>query len=76
MDIDMKLSMCKKILKMAILIIALVGIAAWVGTYHGYKHGYNEGMQNTNTWWIDKQSRYYDSSEVEKKHLLRNHNLI
>lgn len=60
----------------AMLIMALLMIALWVGAGHGYKRGYAHGEQITNTWWIDKQSRYYDASEVEKKRSARKHNLI
>jgi membrane protein DedA with SNARE-associated domain len=38
-----------------------------LGGYRGYNYGYHEGQKVTNTWWIDKQSRYYDSVEVQKK---------
>jgi membrane protein DedA with SNARE-associated domain len=43
----------------------LIGVG--LGSYLGYARGYRHGQKTTNAWWIEKQSRYYDSYEVEKK---------
>lgn len=72
----MKLLLNKKMFIKILLIFSIISMAVYAGIYYGYRRGYDVGTQKTNSWWIDKQSRYYDSSEVEKKHLSRHHNLI
>jgi hypothetical protein len=47
------------------VVMMLIGIG--LGSYLGYARGYRHGQKVTNAWWIEKQSRYYDSYEVEKK---------
>jgi tetrahydromethanopterin S-methyltransferase subunit C len=49
------------------LVILLIFIGICLGILHGFNRGYEEGQKATNSWWIDKQSRYYDSVEVEKR---------
>ncbi len=39
----------------------------FLGSFRTYERGYEDGRKVTNAWWIDKQSRYYDADEVEKK---------
>ena len=46
-------------------LIFLMGMG--LGSYRAYEKGYENGRKVTNAWWIDKQSRYYDADEVEKK---------
>ena len=43
----------------------LTGIS--LGNWFGYARGFRDGQKITNGWWIDKQSKYYDSVEVDKK---------
>lgn len=38
-----------------------------LGNWFGYARGFQDGQKVTNGWWIDKQSKYYDSVEVDKK---------
>ena len=69
----------KKIIRgfiILVLMILMVAIGIGLGNYHGYTRGYHDGQKVTNTWWIDKQSRYYDSVEVEKKRQSRQFNLL
>lgn len=47
------------------LLILIMGMC--LGGYHCYEKGYQDGKKVTNAWWIDKQSRYYESDEVEDK---------
>lgn len=63
----MKAKIFKKIILTAALSVSMVAIGMCLGNYQGYTRGYHDGQKTTNTWWIDKQSRYYDSVEVEKK---------
>lgn len=51
----------------AALTVVLILIGVGLGSYLGYARGYRHGQKATNAWWIEKQSRYYDSYEVEKK---------
>lgn len=51
---------------MLMLTLTLLVSGILVGNYLGYARGYRHGQKVTNGWWIDKQSRYYDSVEVEK----------
>lgn len=53
-----------------VFVFLLFAIGMFLGSYHGYTRGYRDGQKVTNSWWIDKQSRYYDSVEVEKKRQL------
>ena len=55
----------------------LILIAVFVaGARHGYEVGYAAGEKQTNGWWIDKKARYYESSEVHKKRIHRQHHHI
>ena len=56
----------KRILSAA-LIAVLLGAGLCVSAMLGYARGFRHGQTITNGWWIEKQSRYYDSSEVEKQ---------
>lgn len=51
----------------ATLTVVLMLLGAGLGNYLGYVRGYRHGQKVTNAWWIEKQSRYYDSYKVEKK---------
>lgn len=57
----------------AILLLATVFLA---GARRGYDLGFTDGENKANGWWIDKKSRYYESAEVKKKRINRNHNHI
>lgn len=48
-----------------IFLIFIVGLC--LGGYRAYEKGYQDGKKVTNSWWIDKQSRYYDTDEVDNK---------
>lgn len=48
-----------------LFLIFIFGIC--LGGYRAFEMGYREGKKDTNTWWIDKQSRNYESDEVESK---------
>jgi len=50
------------------VLIFLIFISGMVyGSYRTYDSGYQDGKRVTNSWWIDKQSRYYDTDEVDNK---------
>ena len=69
----------KKRLKIVLgffFILALLVMATIAGEYHGYLRGYKKGEQVTNTWWIDKKSHYFESSEVIKKGKSKKHHHI
>ncbi|MEJ2153890.1 MAG: hypothetical protein P8X96_00990 [Desulfobacteraceae bacterium] len=63
--------MRSKTMKRYALIVAagliLIFIGLCIGRYSGYLQGYQHGRKVTNAWWIDKQSRYYDSIEIEEQ---------
>ena len=63
----MSASTMKKCALMTALSLALIFVGLCIGSYRGYARGYRHGQKVTNAWWIDKQSRYYDSIEMEKK---------
>jgi hypothetical protein len=58
------------------LALVLLAAAFLAGAQHGYNLGYDDGEGRTNTWWIDKKARYYESSEVHKKRIHRRHHHI
>ena len=63
-------------MKQIILILILLSLVAVVCEYHGFKRGFTEGEKVANSWWIDKKSLYYDSSEVLKKQMAKqNHHI-
>ena len=51
-------------------------IGMFLGSFRAYEKGYEDGTKVTNSWWIDKQSRYYDTEEVEKKRRDSDFNLL
>ena len=55
------------------LALALLTAPFLVGARHGYDLGYHDGEKRANGWWIDKKARYYESSEVRKKRIHRQH---
>lgn len=59
----MKLKKIGKGLIILVLMILMVATGMVLGNYNGYTRGYHDGQKVTNTWWINKQSRYYDSVE-------------
>ena len=56
-----------KPIKSILLLIVLLATGTFAGLYLGYQRGYDHGEKITNKWWIDQQSRYYDTAEVAKK---------
>jgi hypothetical protein len=54
--------------------IALVSVL--MGSTFGYSRGYRDGQKATNSWWIGKQSRYYDSIETEKRKYMSHYNRL
>jgi membrane protein DedA with SNARE-associated domain len=72
----MKPNAIKKAIFASAIAVLLVFIGMCLGSYQGYTCGYHEGQKTTNTWWIDKQSRYYDPVEVEKKRRSQKYNLL
>lgn len=51
-------------------------ILAVLCNYFGFVRGYAAGTKNTNTWWIDKQSRNYEKPEVIKRDIFLQYNII
>ncbi len=72
----MKLKKIGRGLIILVLMILMAAMGMVLGNYNGYTRGYHHGQKVTNTWWIDKQSRYYDSVEVEKKRQSHQFNLL
>lgn len=72
----MKHNVIKKIIFTSAIAVVLVAIGMCLGNYQGYTRGYHDGQKITNSWWIDKQSRYYDSVEVEKKRHSKKYDLL
>jgi len=68
---------CKrnKIIK-TVLVLMLLLVFFLAGTHKGYDWGYADGQENANGWWIDKKSRYYESTKVRKKTIRLRHNEI
>ena len=60
----------------ALVILALIGMGILFGSIMGYSRGYRHGQTITNGWWIEKQSRYYDSFSVDQKRRLKDYDLI
>ncbi len=56
-----------KCLIAGILMFLIFITGMFLGSFRTYERGYEDGRKVTNAWWIDKQSRYYDADEVEKK---------
>jgi hypothetical protein len=73
---NMKLKKIGRGLIILVLMIFMAAMGIVLGNYNGYTRGYNDGQKVTNTWWINKQSRYYDSVEVEKKRQSHQFNLL
>lgn len=63
-------------MKKTLLIFILMTFIALLFEYHGYSRGFNDGEKTTNSWWIDKKSQYYDTSQVIKKRLNKKHHLM
>ena len=49
----------------ALLLVAVF----FFGAHRGYNLGYSHRENSANGWWIDKKSRYYESSEIKKKRI-------
>ena len=60
----------------AALTLVLLTAAFLAGARHGYNLGFVDGENRTNGWWIDKKARYYESGEIRKKRIQRQHNHI
>jgi hypothetical protein len=67
--------MLKKITYTGICLLALIALFLW-GMQFGYKRGYAAGSQATNTWWIEKKVKQFQTSEVIKKRIGRHHQAI
>ncbi len=63
-------------MKKTLLVFILFVFVAVIFEYHGYHRGFNDGETITNSWWIDKKSQYYDTSQVIKKRQHKKHNLM
>jgi hypothetical protein len=63
-------------MKHIILVLILAFTVAVVCEYHGFNRGFAEGEKSANTWWIEKKSLYYDTSEVVKKQIAKQNNHI
>jgi hypothetical protein len=60
----------------AILAMAIALVSVLMGSTFGYSRGYRDGQKATNSWWIGKQSRYYDSIETEKRKYMSHYNRL
>lgn len=67
--------MLKKIALTCICLLVALSILMW-GMRYGYTRGYADGSQSTNTWWIDKKGLQFETSEVIKKRLRKDHQAI
>ncbi len=72
----MKFRKIGKILVILLLMVFMAAVGMGLGNYQGYTRGYQDGQKVTNSWWIEKQSRYYDSVEVEKKRRTNQYDLL
>lgn len=64
-----------KLIAVAVALILLTTFFL-AGARHGYNLGFVDGENRTNGWWIDKKARYYESGEIRKKRIQRQHNHI
>ena len=60
----------------ATVTIVLLVTVFLLGARHGYDRGFTDGESKANGWWIDKKTRYYESSEIIKKRTNLKHNHI
>ena len=56
--------------------VLLLVAVFFIGAHRGYNLGYSDGENSANGWWIDKKSRYYESSEIKKKRINLKYNQI
>jgi ABC-type glycerol-3-phosphate transport system substrate-binding protein len=63
-------------MKKACLLVLLLAAVALAFELHGFHRGYRKGEKVTNSWWINKKSLYYDTSEIIKKQIAEHHNHI
>jgi hypothetical protein len=66
----------KRRLIAATVAITLILAVFIVGVHRGYRLGFTDGEKKANCWWIDKKSRYYESSEIRKSRLAQKFNEI
>lgn len=59
-----------------VLAVLVLGAVFLAGMMNGYHRGYTDGANQTNGWWIDKKTRYYESGEIIKKRIHRQHNHV
>jgi hypothetical protein len=64
-----------RLIKATAAITLLVAVFL-IGAQRGYDLGFAEGEKKANGWWIDKKSRYYESSEIKKKRISHKYNQI
>jgi len=62
----------KKRILQGVLMVLLLAFGICLGSYYGYTRGYRHGEKISNAWWIQKQSRYYDTDEVQQKRRSQN----
>jgi len=72
----MTIRITRKQLLTVVAVFLLVGIGMCLGNCQGSARGFRHGQKITNAWWIGKQSRYFDSTEVEKKRRLHRFDLL
>lgn len=63
-------------MKKICLFLVLLALVALVCEIHGFSRGFRQGEKETNGWWVDKKSTYYDTSELFKKQLADRYNVI
>jgi hypothetical protein len=68
-------TMLKKIAYTCICLVTLLSLFIW-GLKFGYKRGYADGSKATNNWWIEKKVKQFETSEVIKKRLNKQHQAI
>ncbi|MDA8141678.1 MAG: hypothetical protein M0036_23790 [Desulfobacteraceae bacterium] len=54
-------------MKKHLILILLIILLALVCEIHGFKRGFVQGQKATNSWWIDRKSRLYDTRETLRK---------
>ena len=58
------------------LIIIVVVAVALVSNYLGFARGFAKGTRQTNLWWVEQKSIYYDTHEIIQKRQLKKHDCL
>jgi hypothetical protein len=65
----------KKVLVITAVSSAII-ISSFIGFTYGYGWGKRIGRMETNMWWVNQKSVYFDTNAILEKRRLKNHCLI